>query len=66
MGFEDFLEIKTLIKFAILGIPLVVVIFMFAPTLKWKILLSLSGVVGLVIALSGKTIGKDHGLGGRR
>jgi len=66
MGFEEFLEIKTLIKFAVLGIPLVIFIFIFAPTLKWKLLLTFGAVLGLVIALGGGTIGRDHSLARRR
>ncbi len=60
MGLEDFLETKNLIKFAVLGIPLVIGIFMWAPSIKWKILLSIAGLVGLFIALSGNTIGRKH------
>lgn len=66
MGFHEFLEVKTLIKFGVLGIGLVFLVFVSTDIWKWRILLSLSGLVGLVIALSGSTIGKNHGFGGRR
>ncbi len=66
MGFEEFLELKTLIKFVVLGIGLVILVFVSTDTWKWRILLSLSGLIGLMIALSGATIGKNHGFGGQR
>ena len=66
MGFEDFLEVRTLIKFGVLGILVVALVFFIVDAWKWKILLSLSGLVGLALALSGKTIGRDHGFGGGR
>ena len=56
MGFEEFLEIKTLIKFAVLFIPLTIFIFAFAPTLKWKLLLAFGGLIGVVTALSGSSL----------
>ncbi len=55
------------IKFGILFIPLAFYILKFAPAYPglniwlWKILLLAAGVVGLFIALAGKTIGKNHG-----
>lgn len=42
------------IKFVILYIPFVIFIFAFAPGLKWKILFSISGIVGIGSALMGK------------
>lgn len=66
MGYEELFEVKNMIKFAFLFIPLTIFIFMFAPTLKWKLLLTFGGLVGVVTALSGGTIGKSHGFRGRR
>lgn len=53
---ESFFEAKLWIKFAFLLIPLVLFIFAFAPTIKWKILLSIGGVVGILLALTGKSL----------
>ncbi len=44
------------IKFIILTIPLVILMFFMAPTMKWKILFSLCVPVGVGLALSGKSI----------
>lgn len=48
------------IKFTILTIPLIVMMFFMAPTLKWKLLFSLAVPVGVGLALSGKSI-NPHG-----
>ena len=56
MGFEDLLEIGTIIKFIFLFVPLTVFVFMFAPTLKWKLLLTLGGFIGVITALSGSSL----------
>ncbi|HEC39523.1 hypothetical protein LCGC14_0538240 [marine sediment metagenome] len=66
MGFEELLETGNLIKFAILFIPLSIYIFYVADTLKWKLLLTVGVFIGVAIALSGKTLGREHSLGGRR
>lgn len=58
MGLTDFFEIGTWIKFFVLSIPLVLFVFAFAPTFKWKLLLSLAGVIGIVFALSGTSLRK--------
>lgn len=51
--FDDF----PIVKFIILYIPLAGIMFIFAPTMKWKLLFSFVAVpVGLAIALSGRTI----------
>ena len=42
------------IKFSILSVILIVVCFMFAPSFKWKILLSLASMVGVWTSLVGK------------
>ncbi len=44
------------IKFIILFIPFAIFIFMFAPTFKWKILFMIAGVVGIYLALIGKSM----------
>lgn len=54
MGFEDMLGAKFWIKFTVLIIPFVLFIFNFAPDIKWKIVLSLGGVIGIITALTGK------------
>lgn len=54
------------IKFTILSVPLIIMMWFMAPALKWKILFTFAVPVGVGLALSGKSIGKDHGLGGRR
>ena len=56
MGMEEFYEPKTWLKLAILGIPLLIFILAFAPTLKWKIVLSIGGLLGMFIALSGSSL----------
>lgn len=66
MGYEELFEVKTMIKFGVLGLGLVVLIFYVVDGWKWTILLSLSGLVGLALALSGATIGRKHGPGGSR
>jgi hypothetical protein len=43
-------------KFFILWIPFVVIIFIFAPSLKWKFLFSVCGIVGIALALKGKSM----------
>ncbi len=60
MGFEDFYDIKTWIKFGFLFVPLTIFIFMFAPTLKWKLLLTFGGLIGVITSLAGGAIGKKH------
>ena len=67
MNLLDILDTKTLVKFAFLFIPLAGYILFFTDnTLKWKVLLTLGSFIGVAIALAGKTLGKDHGFGGRR
>lgn len=43
------------IKFFVLWIPFVIFIFMFAPSLKWKLLFSFGGIIGIALALMGKS-----------
>ncbi len=47
-----------LIKFGVLFIPLTIFIFFFAPNLKWKLLLTLGGFIGVATALSGASLRK--------
>ncbi len=42
------------IKFFVLYVPFVIFIFIFSPSLKWSILFSISGIVGIGSALMGK------------
>ena len=58
MGYEELFEVKTMIKFGVLFVPLTIFIFMFAPTFKWKLLLSFGGLVGVLTALSGASLRK--------
>ncbi|KKN69591.1 hypothetical protein LCGC14_0438940 [marine sediment metagenome] len=44
------------IKFIILTIPGMVLMFMFAPTLKWKFMFAFSVPIGVGLALAGKSI----------
>jgi len=53
---ESLFDLKLWIKFAVLFVPLVIFIFAFAPTIKWKILFSIAGVIGILLALSGKSM----------
>lgn len=46
------------IKFTILTIPLVIMMFFLADGLKWKILFSLCVPIGVGLALSGKSMRK--------
>ncbi len=63
MWLDEFMEVGTLIKFAILFIPLAIYILFIADnTLKWKLLLTLGAFIGVAIALMGKTLGRDHSL----
>ncbi len=51
---EDF----SWLKFIILTVPLIIIMWMFAPTIKWKILYSLCVPVGVYLALMGKSARK--------
>lgn len=44
------------IKFTILYLPFLAFILWFAPGLKWKVLFALSGMVGIYLALIGKSM----------
>ena len=66
MDFENLFELKTIIKFVVLGIGFIVLVFVSTDVWKWRIIFSLGGLMGLVIALSGSTLGRDHSLGGGR
>ncbi len=44
------------IKFTILCIPLIIVMWLMAPTLKWKILYTIAVPIGVALALSGKSL----------
>ena len=48
------------IKFIILFVPLAIFMFIFAPDLKWKLLFTASGGIGVYIALAFGTIGGKH------
>jgi len=50
--FEDF----PWIKFTILCIPLIILMWFAAPSLKWKLLFTLAVPIGVGLALSGKSI----------
>ena len=44
------------IKFAVLSIPLIIMMWFFAPTLKWKLVFSLAVPIGVGLALAGKSM----------
>jgi hypothetical protein len=44
------------IKFLILFIPFLVLVMFAAPTFKWKIVFAVAGVIGIWLALNGKTM----------
>lgn len=44
------------IKFLILLIPFTIFVFVFAPSIKWKLLFTLCGAVGIGLALLGKSM----------
>lgn len=44
------------IKFIILCIPGIIVMWIFAPTIKWKLLFTLAVPIGVGFALAGKSI----------
>lgn len=44
------------IKFIILCIPLIIIMWVFAPTLKWKFVFTIAVPIGVMLALSGKSI----------
>ncbi len=48
------------IKFIILFVPLAIFMFIFAPDLKWKLLFTISGGIGVYIALAFGTLGGKH------
>lgn len=50
--FEDF----PWIKFTILCIPLIAMMWFFAPSLKWKFVFTLAVPIGVGLALAGKSI----------
>ncbi len=52
------------IKFGILSLVLGIPIFIYTDGFKWKILFALATPIGIFLALSGKAIGKSHGMGG--
>lgn len=53
---EGEFDTKFIVKFVILFIPFTIFIWNFAPTFKWKILYTLCGVVGIGLALTGKSM----------
>ena len=55
---EGIFDLKFWIKFAILSIPLEIWIIFSAPSLKWILLLSVGAIIGIFLALSGKSIRK--------
>ena len=49
------------IKLVIVSIPLIIIIWMMAPTMKWKILFAFCVPIGVGLALSGKNVHKRTG-----
>ena len=56
--FEFWEDYGFYIKFLILFIPITIYVFIFAPSLKWKVTLTLGAFIGIVLALSGVSIRK--------
>ncbi len=50
--FDDF----PWIKFTIVSVPFIIMMWFMAPTLKWKLLFTLAVPVGVGLALGGKSI----------
>ncbi len=44
------------IKFAILSIPLIILMWILAPSLKWKLLFTIAVPIGVGLALTGKSL----------
>ncbi len=60
MGLSDYLEVGFIIKFVILFVPLTIFMFLFAPTLKWKLLMTLGAFIGVFTALTGASLRKRN------
>ena len=54
------------IKFVMLYIPFVILMVLFAPTLKWKVLFSIAGAPGIYLALIGYSLPSTSGAIARR
>ncbi len=54
------------VKFGILLVPFVIAMFIFAPSFKWKVLLSIAGAAGIWLALIGKGMKGVTPMVGRR
>ncbi len=52
------------IKFTILTVPFVILMFFMAPTMKWKLLFAFCVPIGVGLALSGKSINLHKKKGG--
>ena len=50
------IDITFWIKFLVLFIPFSVMIWIYAPTIKWKIMFIPCGAVGILLALAGKSL----------
>lgn len=55
---DTFFDIKFWIKFAVLFIPLEIWIFISSPSIKWILLLSFGAGLGIILALTGKSLRK--------
>lgn len=47
------------VKFGIIFVPFVILMFIFAPSIKWKLMFSVGGAIGIWLALIGKS-GRFH------
>lgn len=45
-----------LVKFFILFVPFTISMWIFAPTVKWKVMFTIAGAIGIGIALAGKSM----------
>ena len=44
------------VQFSVLFVPLTIYIWIAAPSIKWKLLLTFGSAVGVILALSGKSM----------
>lgn len=54
-----------IIKFLILFIPFTIFVWVFAPSIKWKVMFTFAGAIGIVLALQGRSLKGVSGMRGR-
>lgn len=53
---ESLTDLSLWIKFGVLFVPFTIAMFAFAPTIKWKILFTIAGAGGILLALTGRSM----------